>query len=140
VIGLILEFLFQGFYSVSRFQHVIVSRPSQSSLLYRLIIFKYPDYIDAYLRLAAIAKGKNNIQLGDALKINNKYPNALSMLGTLELQNDENWLTAKERFPDAKDATGGKDPYFFLELGTETTLLPIALRKRPQNLRLLIER
>jgi RNA polymerase-associated protein CTR9 len=39
------------------------------------------------------------------------------MLGTLELQNDENWLTAKERFRDAKDATGGKDPYSFLQLG-----------------------
>lgn len=94
----------------------------KASLLYRLIIFKYPDYIDAYLRLAAIAKGKNNIQLsieliGDALKINSKYPNALSMLGSLELQNDENWLTAKERFRDAKDATGGKDPYSLLQLG-----------------------
>jgi RNA polymerase-associated protein CTR9 len=48
----------------------------KASLLYRLIIFKYPDYIDAYLRLAAITKGKNNIQLSielicDALKINN---------------------------------------------------------------------
>jgi RNA polymerase-associated protein CTR9 len=48
----------------------------KASLLYRLIIFKYPNYIDAYLRLAAIAKGKNNIQLSielicDALKINN---------------------------------------------------------------------
>uniref|UniRef100_A0ACD5YLF7 Uncharacterized protein n=2 Tax=Avena sativa TaxID=4498 RepID=A0ACD5YLF7_AVESA len=94
----------------------------KASLLYRLIIFKYTDYIDAYLRLAAIAKGKNNIQLsieliGDALKINSKYPNALSMLGSLELQNDENWLTAKERFRDAKDATGGKDPYSLLQLG-----------------------
>jgi RNA polymerase-associated protein CTR9 len=48
----------------------------KTSLLYRLIILKYSDYIDAYLRLAAIAKGKNNIQLSielicDALKINN---------------------------------------------------------------------
>jgi RNA polymerase-associated protein CTR9 len=36
------------------------------------------------------------------------------MLGTLELQNDEIWLTAKEHFRDAKDATGGKDPYSLL--------------------------
>uniref|UniRef100_A0A0E0EB46 Uncharacterized protein n=1 Tax=Oryza meridionalis TaxID=40149 RepID=A0A0E0EB46_9ORYZ len=35
----------------------------KASLFYRLIIFKYPDYIDAYLRLAAIAKEKNNLQL-----------------------------------------------------------------------------
>lgn len=32
-------------------------------MLYRLILFKYPDYIDANLRLAAIAKARNNILL-----------------------------------------------------------------------------
>uniref|UniRef100_A0A0D9VFN0 Uncharacterized protein n=1 Tax=Leersia perrieri TaxID=77586 RepID=A0A0D9VFN0_9ORYZ len=94
----------------------------KASLFYRLIIFKYPDYIDAYLRLAAIAKGKNNIQLsieliGDALKIDDKYPNALSMLGSLELQGDDTWLTAKEHFREAKDASEGKDTYSMLQLG-----------------------
>lgn len=94
----------------------------KASLFYRLIIFKYPDYIDAYLRLAAIAKERNNFQLSielisDALKIDDKYPNALSMLGSLELHSDETWLTAKERFRDAKDATEGKDAYSFLQLG-----------------------
>ncbi|KAL5211526.1 hypothetical protein ABZP36_022373 [Zizania latifolia] len=94
----------------------------KASLFYRLIIFKYPDYIDAYLRLAAIAKERNNLQLsieliGDALKIDDKYPNALSMLGSLELQGDETWLTAKEHFREAKDATEGKDTYSMLQLG-----------------------
>uniref|UniRef100_A0A0E0EB49 Uncharacterized protein n=1 Tax=Oryza meridionalis TaxID=40149 RepID=A0A0E0EB49_9ORYZ len=94
----------------------------KASLFYRLIIFKYPDYIDAYLRLAAIAKEKNNLQLsieliGDALKIDDKYPNALSMLGSLELQGDETWLTAKEHFREAKDASEGKDTYSMLQLG-----------------------
>ncbi|XP_006647244.2 protein CTR9 homolog [Oryza brachyantha] len=94
----------------------------KASLFYRLIIFKYPDYIDAYLRLAAIAKEKNNVQLsieliGDALKIDDKYPNALSMLGSLELQGDETWLTAKEHFREAKDASEGKDTYSMLQLG-----------------------
>ncbi|KAG2650481.1 hypothetical protein PVAP13_1NG163900 [Panicum virgatum] len=82
---------------------------------------KYPDYIDAYLRLAAIAKQRSNVQLsieliGDALKIDEKNPNALSMLGSLELQSDETWLTAKEHFRNAKEATKG-DAYSLLQLG-----------------------
>ncbi|ONM14799.1 Protein CTR9-like protein [Zea mays] len=93
----------------------------RASIFYRFIIFKYPDYIDAYLRLAAIAKQRNNVQLsieliGDALKIDEKNPNALSMLGSLELQSDEAWLTAKEHFRNAKEATKG-DTYSLLQLG-----------------------
>ncbi|GJN40663.1 hypothetical protein PR202_gb29920 [Eleusine coracana subsp. coracana] len=92
----------------------------RASLFYRFIIFKYPDYVDAYLRLAAIAKQRNNIQqsmelIGDALKIDEKNPNALSMLGSLELQCDETWLTAKEHFRIAKEATKG-DAYSLLQL------------------------
>uniref|UniRef100_A0A1S4BR50 Protein CTR9 homolog n=2 Tax=Nicotiana TaxID=4085 RepID=A0A1S4BR50_TOBAC len=34
-----------------------------ASIFYRLILFKYPGYVDAYLRLAAIAKARNNVQL-----------------------------------------------------------------------------
>ncbi|XP_066348969.1 protein CTR9 homolog [Miscanthus floridulus] len=93
----------------------------RASLFYRFIIFKYPDYIDAYLRLAAIAKQRNNVQLsieliGDALKMDEKNPNALSMLGSLELQSDETWLTAKEHFRNAKEVTKG-DTYSLLQLG-----------------------
>lgn len=62
-------------------------------------------------------------QISDALKIDDKYPNALSMLGSLELHSDETWLTAKERFRDAKDATEGKDAYSFLQLVCEPTSL-----------------
>lgn len=54
-------------------------------------------------------------QIGDALKIDEKNPNALSMLGSLELQSDETWLTAKEHFRDAKEATTG-DTYSLLQL------------------------
>ncbi|XP_020247872.1 protein CTR9 homolog, partial [Asparagus officinalis] len=87
----------------------------KASILYRFILFKYPDYIDAYLRLAAMAKARNNIQLsialiGDALKIDDKCPNALSMLGSLELKNDD-WVKAKDTFRAAKDATDGKESY-----------------------------
>ncbi|XP_020207099.1 protein CTR9 homolog isoform X2 [Cajanus cajan] len=91
-----------------------------ASILYRLILFKYPDYIDAYLRLAAIAKARNNILLSielvnDALKVNDKCPNALSMLGELELKNDD-WVKAKETLRAASDATDGKDSYATLSL------------------------
>ncbi|KAF9611843.1 hypothetical protein IFM89_036487 [Coptis chinensis] len=79
------------------------------------------DYQDAYQRLAAIAKSRNNIQLsieliGDAIKVNEKCPDALSMLGALELKNDD-WLTAKETFRAAREATDGKDSYSALSLG-----------------------
>jgi hypothetical protein len=58
------------------------------------------------------------LQIGDALKIDEKNPNALSMLGSLELQCDETWLTAKEHFRIAKEATKG-DAYSFLQLVCE---------------------
>ncbi|KAI5441569.1 hypothetical protein KIW84_010875 [Lathyrus oleraceus] len=65
-----------------------------TTLKVTVILFKYPDYIDANLRLAATAKARNNILLSiepvnDALKVNDKSPNALSMLVELELKNDE---------------------------------------------------
>jgi hypothetical protein len=55
------------------------------------------------------------LQICDALKIDEKNPNALSMLGSLELQFDETWLTAKEHFRIAKEATKG-DTYSLLQL------------------------
>ncbi|KAK4754413.1 hypothetical protein SAY87_002517 [Trapa incisa] len=97
-----------------------IHKTEPASLLYRLIVYKYPDYVDAYLRLAAIAKAQNNIQLSielvnDALKVNNKCVNALSMLGDLELKNDD-WVKAKETFR-AAEATDDKDSYSTLSLG-----------------------
>jgi RNA polymerase-associated protein CTR9 len=62
------------------------------------------------------------MQIGDALKIDEKNPNALSMLGSLELQCDETWLTAKEHFRIAKEATKG-DAYSFLQLVCEPSSL-----------------
>ncbi|KAG8376213.1 hypothetical protein BUALT_Bualt09G0039700 [Buddleja alternifolia] len=92
-----------------------------SSILYRLILYKYPDYTDANLRLAAIAKARNNVQLsleliGDALKVDEKCPDALLMLGDLELKNDD-WVKAKETFRIAKDSTDTKDSYAAVCLG-----------------------
>jgi uncharacterized protein HemY len=47
--------------------------------------------------------------------VNDKCPNALSMLGELELKNDD-WVKAKETFRAASDATDGKDSYATLSL------------------------
>ncbi|KAK7328850.1 hypothetical protein VNO77_22976 [Canavalia gladiata] len=109
-----------------------------ASILYRLILFKYPDYIDAYLRLAAIAKARNNILLSielvnDALKVNDKCPNALSMLGELELKNDD-WVKAKETLRAASDATNGKDSYATLSLGNWNYFAAVRNEKRNPKL------
>ncbi|MED6194834.1 Protein CTR9 [Stylosanthes scabra] len=109
-----------------------------ASILYRLILFKFPDYIDAYLRLAAIAKARNNILLSielvhDALKVNDKCPNALSMLGDLELKNDD-WVKAKETLRAASDATDGKDSYATLALGNWNYFAAVRNEKRNPKL------
>ncbi|KAF2304094.1 hypothetical protein GH714_027132 [Hevea brasiliensis] len=96
------------------------------------------NYVDAYLRLAAIAKARNNLQLSielvnDALKVNDKCPNALSMLGDLELKNDE-WVKAKETFRAASEATDGKDSYAILSLGNWNYFAAIRNEKRNPKL------
>ncbi|XP_059634757.1 protein CTR9 homolog [Cornus florida] len=110
----------------------------RASILYRLILFKYPDYIDAYLRLAAIAKARNNVQLsieliGDALKVDDKCPNALLMLGDLELKNDD-WVKAKDTFRAAKDAAAGQDSYATLCLGNWNYFAAVRSEKRAPKL------
>lgn len=47
--------------------------------------------------------------------MDDKNPNALSLLGELELKNDD-WVKAKETFRAASDATDGKDSYAILSL------------------------
>lgn len=42
-------------------------------LLCFLLLLQYPDYVDAYLRLAAIAKDRNDIQLSIALVCDELY-------------------------------------------------------------------
>uniref|UniRef100_M4D9K2 Uncharacterized protein n=1 Tax=Brassica campestris TaxID=3711 RepID=M4D9K2_BRACM len=64
-----------------------------ATFLYRLILFK----------------------VNEALKVDDKNPNALSLLGELELKNDD-WVKAKETLRAANDATDGKDSYAILSL------------------------
>ncbi|KAK1327237.1 hypothetical protein QJS10_CPA01g01086 [Acorus calamus] len=110
----------------------------QANLLYRLILFKYPDYVDAYLRLAALAKDRNNIQLSidlikDALKVDDKCPNALSMLGDLELKSDD-WVKAKDTLRAAREAADGKDSYATLSLGNWNYFAAVRSEKRGPKL------
>ncbi|CAA6659094.1 unnamed protein product [Spirodela intermedia] len=98
----------------------------KASIMYRLILFKYPDYLDAYLRLAALSKARNDIQqsfdlIADALKVNDKCPNTLSLL-------------AKDTFRAAKDATDGKDSYTTLLLGNWNYFAALRSEKRGPKL------
>ncbi|EOY30289.1 Binding isoform 1 [Theobroma cacao] len=118
--------------------HEQLHNTGTANILYHLILFKYPDYVDAYLRLAAIAKARSNLQLSielvnEALKVNDKCPNALSMLGDLELKNDD-WVKAKETFRSASDATDGKDSYAILSLGNWNYFAAIRNEKRAPKL------
>ncbi|GFS43822.1 binding protein [Actinidia rufa] len=110
----------------------------KASILHRLILFKYPDYVDAYLRLAAIAKARNNVQMSieliaDALKVDDKCPDALLMLGDLELKNDD-WVKAKDTFKAAKDASNAKDSYATLCLGNWNYYAAVRSEKRAPKL------
>ncbi|ERN11231.1 hypothetical protein AMTRI_Chr04g243060 [Amborella trichopoda] len=110
----------------------------KACLLYKLILFKFPDYGDAYLRLAAISKSRNNIRMsieliGDALKVNEKCPEALSMLGSLELKGDD-WFKAKETFKAAREATDGRDSYATLSLGNWNYFAAVRNEKKEPKL------
>ncbi|CAI9100700.1 OLC1v1037856C1 [Oldenlandia corymbosa var. corymbosa] len=109
-----------------------------ASIFYRLILYKYPDYPDAYLRLAAIAKARSNVTistelLSDALKVDEKCQDALLMLGDLELKNDD-WVKAKETFRAAKDMSDGDDSYASLCLGNWNYFAAIRSEKRAPKL------
>ncbi|URE20724.1 RNA polymerase-associated protein CTR9 [Musa troglodytarum] len=72
-------------------------------------------------------------KITDALKVDDKCPNALSMLGDLELKIDD-WVKAKDTFRAAKDATDGKDSYATLALGNWNYFAAIRNEKRGPKL------
>ncbi|GKA65321.1 protein CTR9 [Tanacetum coccineum] len=82
-----------------------------ASLLYRLILFK----------------------IRDALEVDDKNPDALCMLGDLELKNDD-WVKAKDTFRAAKDASNGKDSYATLCLGNWNYFAAVRSEKRAPKL------
>lgn len=77
--------------------------------------------MDAYLRLAAMAQARNEIQLsleliGEALKVDKTSVNVITMLGNLELKT-RIWLQAKETIKTAQNVSDGKDSYADISLG-----------------------
>ncbi|XP_020579433.1 protein CTR9 homolog isoform X1 [Phalaenopsis equestris] len=138
--GISLEFTWDKITTLFNYARLLEQQRNseRASILYRLILFKYPDYIDAYLRLAAMGKGRRNIQLSiemihEALKIDDKCPNALTMLGDLELKSDD-WVKAKDTFRAARDATNGKDSYSTLSLGNWNYFAAMRSEKRGPKL------
>ncbi|ERM95394.1 hypothetical protein AMTR_s00008p00223790 [Amborella trichopoda] len=110
----------------------------KTCFLYKLILFKFPDYGDAYLQLAAISKSRNNIRMsieliGNVLKVNEKCPDALSMLGSLEFKGDD-WFKAKETFKAAREATDGRDSSATLSLGNWNYFAAVRNEKKEPKL------
>ncbi|KAH7315078.1 hypothetical protein KP509_21G032900 [Ceratopteris richardii] len=93
----------------------------KAAFLYKLILYKCPDYVDACLRMAAIAQASNNMDacmemINEALRVDEKNIDALSFRGNVELKADD-WLKAKETFKAVQQITDGKDAYSVLALG-----------------------
>ncbi|KAL3681937.1 hypothetical protein R1sor_024893 [Riccia sorocarpa] len=89
-------------------------------LLYQLILYKHPQYVDAHMRLAAMALARNDLVasrdlISRVLKVTENHADALSMRGTLELKADD-WLKAKETYKGIQNVDG-KDSYALLALG-----------------------
>ncbi|KAH9316342.1 hypothetical protein KI387_024969, partial [Taxus chinensis] len=62
------------------FEHLYDTQ--KENLLYRLILFKFSDYVDGYLQLAAMVQARNDVLLcieliEDALKVDRNSSNAL---------------------------------------------------------------
>lgn len=101
--------------------HEQLHETGKATVLYQLILFKHPKYVDALLRLAAMAHARNNIStsldlVSKALAINDKYLEGLSVRGNLELKADD-WLKAKDTLKSILQITDGKDNYATLALG-----------------------
>ncbi|GAB2276267.1 hypothetical protein Dimus_010998 [Dionaea muscipula] len=72
-------------------------------------------------------------RVDEALRVKEKCPNALSMLGSLELKNDE-WVKAKETFRVANEAMGGNDSYASSCLGNWNYFAALRNEKRSSKL------
>lgn len=110
----------------------------KATFLYRLILFKCPNYIDAHLRIAAIAQTSNDMSLcmdliSDALSLDQNNVDALSFRGNIELKTDD-WLKAKETFKSVQQLTDGKDAYSLLALGNWNYYAAVRGEKRDSKL------
>ncbi|MCO5577224.1 hypothetical protein L7F22_031049 [Adiantum nelumboides] len=93
----------------------------RAAFLYKLILYKCPNYVDACLRLASISQARNNMaacteMINESLRMEENNVDALSFRGNVELKADD-WLKAKETFKAVQQLTDGKDAYSLLALG-----------------------
>ncbi|KAL2624333.1 hypothetical protein R1flu_008578 [Riccia fluitans] len=89
-------------------------------ILYQLIVYKHPEYADAYMRLAALALARNDFAashelVSRVLKVTEDHADALSVRGNLELKADD-WLKAKETYKSVQNVDGNHS-YALLALG-----------------------
>lgn len=101
--------------------HEQLHETGKASVLYRLILYKHPEYEDAYLRLGALSLARSNIStslelVNKALEANDKNVEALSVRGNLEVKTDD-WLKAKDTFKSILEIKDGNDNYAMLALG-----------------------
>ncbi|EFJ08114.1 hypothetical protein SELMODRAFT_161156, partial [Selaginella moellendorffii] len=110
----------------------------KANLLYQLILFKHPSYVDAYLRLAAMAEARNNLSLSmelvqKGLKEDDNDVDILSFRGSLELKADE-WLKAKDTLKGIQSVSDGKDSFSNLALGNWNYFAATRSEKRDPKL------
>ena len=101
--------------------HEQLHETGKACILYRLILYKHPDYEDAYLRLGALALGRKNINISldlvcKALNFDKRNVDGMSVRGILELKADD-WLKAKDTFKGILELKEGNDAYAMLALG-----------------------
>ncbi|KAK4396857.1 protein CTR9 [Sesamum angolense] len=79
-----------------------------ATILYHLILFKYPEYTDANLRLAAIAKARNDVQLSVKLVLQQNPANLYAANGACIVFAEKGQLDiAKDLFTQVIEATSG---------------------------------
>lgn len=88
--------------------------------LYWLIVYKFPAYHDAYLRLAVMLSNVNDFDKANelvhrVLREDNSSVSALTVLGNMELKAG-NMTEARDAFKDIRDGSEGKDSYSSIAL------------------------
>lgn len=94
----------------------------KSEKLYKDIIKEHPNYVDCYLRLGCMARDKGQIydasyMFKEALRINNKHPDAWSLIGNLHLVKYEMGPGQKKFERILSNASTSQDPYSLTALG-----------------------
>eukprot|EP00850_Spirogloea_muscicola_P017763 SM000156S02119 [mRNA] locus=s156:71480:78136:+ [translate_table: standard] len=93
----------------------------QAQKLYRMILSKYPKYVDCYLRLGVIAFASKQIVeclrlIGDTLRLDENNLNALSLRAMVEMERGE-WMQSKDTLKRILKLTNNDDAHATVALG-----------------------